>query len=103
MIQSQVMPANTHTTTHTTTTISSNTGFGAPSRSGMFGNDSFMQGSMVGRFGASNNVGASRSIDPMKESTMSYMRAINRGINGLSEERLREISENFLRLYGTDR
>lgn len=31
------------------------------------------------------------------------MKAIYRGISNLSEQRLREISQNFLRLYGTDK
>ena len=43
------------------------------------------------------------SRDPMKESTMSYIRSISRNIPNISEERLRTISDNFMRLYGTDR
>ena len=39
--------------------------------------------------------------NPMNESTISYMRNIYRGIPSLSEERLRQISGNFMKLYGT--
>ncbi len=43
------------------------------------------------------------NVDPMKESTINYMKSIYRGIPSLSEDRLRNISQNFMRLYGTDR
>lgn len=43
------------------------------------------------------------NVDPMKESTINYMKSIYRGIGNLSEDRLKVISQNFMRLYGTDR
>lgn len=38
----------------------------------------------------------------MNESTINYMRSIYRGIPGLSEDRLRQITNNFIKLYGTN-
>ena len=73
----------------------------AQTKSG-FGMDYNINSSVGGRFGA-NDLGRSKAVDPMKESTMSYMRSIYRGTPNISEERLRQISDNFLRLYGTDR
>lgn len=43
------------------------------------------------------------NIDPMKESTINYMKSIYRGIPSLNDDRLKVISQNFMRLYGTDR
>jgi|JI7StandDraft_1071085.scaffolds.fasta_scaffold449487_1 hypothetical protein len=53
--------------------------------------------------GGSGVTGSRVGIDPMKESTINYMKSIYRGIPSLSEDRLRNISQNFMRLYGTDR
>ena len=50
-------------------------------------------------FGSSSRI----SIDPMKESTINYIKTFSRGMGALSEDRLKAISQNFLRLYGTDR
>lgn len=41
--------------------------------------------------------------NPMADSTINYMRSIYRGIPGLSEDRLRYIAENFMKMYGTGR
>ena len=76
MIQSQVVNNSPFSATHNST----------------------MHGSRFGGMG-----GSSRVIDPMKESTMSYIRSISRGIPNISEERLKQITDNFIRLYGTDR
>jgi hypothetical protein len=62
--------------------------------------------SFADRFGKSTVSGMSTSrvgVDPMKESTINYMKSIYRGIPSLPEDRLRVISQNFMRLYGTDR
>lgn len=42
------------------------------------------------------------SRNPMNESTINYMRSIYRGIPNLTEDRLRQISDNFIKLYGTN-
>ena len=89
MIQSQVVPGF------------SSSGY-SQTKSGFGPSFSNVNGSVGGRFG-STELARSKVNDPMKESTMSYMRSIYRGTPNISEERLRQISDNFLRLYGTDR
>lgn len=42
------------------------------------------------------------SRNPMNESTINYMRSIYRGIPNLTEDRLRQISDNFIKLYGNN-
>ena len=65
----------------------------------------FSSSTVTDRFGPTSN--SNRSIDPMKESTMNYVRnaykAFGNNLGNLPEDRLKYISENFLRLYGTDR
>ena len=43
------------------------------------------------------------AIDPMKQSTMNYVRNVYRGLGNLPQERIKTISQNFIRLYGTNR
>ena len=69
MIQSQVMPGYSGSNL-------------SQSKSG-FGMDYNMNSSMGSRFGA-NDLGKSKAVDPMKESTMSYMRSIYRGTPNIS-------------------
>ena len=65
----------------------------------------FYSGGYNSNSGFANNqystVRSSKVVDPMKESTMSYARAVYKITPNLSQDRIRQIAENFLKLYGT--
>lgn len=59
------------------------------------------KGSSVGdRF---TNTSSRVNVDPMKDSTINYVKTFSRGIGPLNDDRLKVIAQNFMRLYGTDR